>query len=1110
MQDRIRGCRLALPKWSALAALGALAAWAALAGSYAFSAPVKAAPSTAAGAAEARKSLPDPSPSKSAVPADHAEQMERGMQLFSASVRPVLLAQCVNCHGGQRKMAGFDVTTRETLLRGGSKGPAVLPGKARESRLYRLVAYQEQPHMPLGAPKLSARQIADLAAWIDLGAPFDKPLLEGADRAAKRPMAVTDEDRRFWSFRPLQRPAPPKVKNEAACRNEIDRFVIRKLEEKGLALNPLADRRKLIRRAYFDLVGLPPRAEEVEAFVRDPAPDAYPKLIDRLLDNPHYGERWARHWLDVARFAESHGFEHDYDRPNAYHYRDFVIKALNQDLPYSTFVKWQIAGDEIEPENPLALAATGFLAAGVHSTQITASQVEKERYDELDDMTRTLGTAMLGLTVGCARCHDHKYDPIPVKDYYRLLSTFTTTVRSDYEVKLDSEEHKRALARWEGEHAPLAEALKRYDAQELPSRLDAWLSAHSKEAAQSQWIAPEWASYQSKGGATLTPQQDGSLLAGGKNPDNDAYTLVTRTRLTGITAVRLEALADSSLVKGGPGRGDNGNFALSDFRVTAAPLEGGQPVPVKLVRSRTTFEQAGLPVQAAIDADRLSSWAVDPQFGKDHAAVFETETPVGFPGGTALTFTLEFNNNQRHSIGRPRLSLAAGPPPAVIGGAPLPESVARALIAKERDANARPSDEERAALRRWYGTRDPGRRELAQRVEEHQKAMPTAPTTKMLISSEGVPAVRLHTQGGDFLEQTHFLKRGDPNQKDGVATQGFLTVLTRAPEGEKHWQTPPPPGWRTSYRRKALAEWVTDVDSGAGNLLARVIVNRLWQHLLGRGIVGTPSDFGLQGERPTHPELLDWLADRLVTGDGGQGTGHGPGPEDGRRKTEGEIGRSPVSGLRSPEAWRLKPIIKLIMTSAVYMQNGDYDAGKAKADPDNRLLWRRTPRRLEAEIIRDALLSVSGTLDETMFGPGTLDETQKRRSVYFMVKRSRLVPTMVLFDAPDALQGLDRRATTTIAPQALLLMNNPTVRGYAEALARRIGTEGGGIPDAVRAGYMTALGRQPTPKELSDSARFVEQQTAAYRADGKTDARVPALADFCQVLMCMNEFVYVD
>jgi hypothetical protein len=1009
------------------------------------------------------------------LPADHAEQMARGREVFTKHVRQLLLDRCVKCHGGEKTRSGLDLTTREGLLKGGDSGPVVVPHKAKDSRLYQLVSHLEEPYMPPNSDKLPDAQLSHITSWIDLGAPYDKPLLDKA--VVKKAMQVTDEDRQFWSFLPLKRRDAPAVKNEGWCKTPVDRFILARLEEKGLSPNPQADKRKLIRRAYFDLIGLPPSPEEVEAFVKDESPDAYEKVLDRLLASPHHGERWARHWLDVARFAESHGYEQDYDRPNAYHYRDFVIKALNQDLPYNTFVQWQLAGDEIEPENPLALMATGFLAAGVHSTQITKNQVEKERYDELDDMARTTGTAFLGLTIGCARCHDHKYDPIPTKDYYRLLSTFTTTVRSDYDVNLDPKGSREAKAKFDDEHAKLEIALQRYEKDELAVHWRADLKERlPKLREEIAWVLPERASQKSEGGATLTPQDDGSLLASGKNLDFDTYTLVYHTRQKNITAVRLEALAHSSFVKGGPGRAGNGNFALSDFKVTAAPLDGkGETVTLKLVRPKATFEQKGLPIAAAIDDDPKSAWAVDPQFGKDHAAVFELENAVGFDGGTILTFTLAFKNNNLHAIGRPRLSLTTQAK-AELKGSCTPEAVVRTLAALAEDPDKAFPDPEAETLRKWYRTLDPRWQELSKVIEDHFKQAPKPALAKALICSEGVPAVRTHTQGGDFLEHTHFLNRGDPNQKGEIATQGFLQVLTRHPDQEKHWQTAPPSGWRTSYQRRALAGWVTDVEHGAGHLLARVIVNRLWQHHMGRGLVGTPSDFGFQGERPTHPELLDWLAQELID-----------------------------------SGWRLKHVHKLIMTSAVYRQGNEFDKKRAAVDPLNRLYWRRAPQRLEAEIIRDSLLAVSGTLDTKQFGPGTLDPNHKRRSIYFFVKRSRLVQTMVLFDAPEPLQGVEQRPTTTIAPQALLLMNNKLVRSCAENFAKRIATaEGKSLDDAVHAGYATALGRQPSEQELADSVQFVKEQEESYRADKKANARQLALTDFCQALMGLNEFLYVD
>ncbi len=1018
-----------------------------------------------------------PSFAEAPVAPDHAEKMARGQEIFTKSVRALLTDKCLRCHGGEKTRSGLDLSSREGLLKGGDKGPVVVVGQSKESRLYQYVAHLDKPVMPPKEDKLPDDAVAQFAAWIDSGAPYDRPLLEKT--VAKKPMRVTDEDRKYWAFLPLQRPPEPAVNNAAWRAPPIDSFVLAKLEEKGVAPNAPADRRKLIRRAYFDLLGLPPAPEEVESFVGDPDPAAYDKLIDRLLDNPHYGERWARHWLDLAHYADSHGYEQDYDRPNAYTYRDFVIKAFNQDLPFNTFVKWQLAGDEFEPDNPLALTATGFLGCGTHATQITQNQVEKERYDELDDIVRTTGTTMLGLTIGCARCHDHKYDPIPTRDYYRMLSTFTTTVRSDMDVDLNPEATRAAKAAFDADHAKLVEARTKYETDRLPAKLDQWLASRERKRPEktARWAVLD-VDAKSQGGATFTKLADGSVLASGKNADFDVYTFTARTALKGITAVRLEALADPSMVKGGPGRAANGNFDLTDFRVTAAPLTcQGAPVAVKLVHPKATFEQKGLPVAAAIDGDKKSGWAVDPEFGKDHAAVFETETDVGFDGGTLLIFTMEFNGNNGHNIGRPRLSVCTAARPVGLDGDAVPAEAQAVLAALDAGPTLKPTEAQRAALTGWFRTTDPQWRDLNKQVEEHAKKGPPLATVKAMVCSEGVPAIRFHTQGGDFLEQTHFLKRGDPNQKDGVATQSFLQVLMPgAPDAEKRWQSAPPAGWRTSYRRRSLANWMTDVDAGAGRLLARVIVNRLWQHHFGRGIVGTPSDFGNQGEKPTHPELLDWLAKELID-----------------------------------SGWKLKHIHKLMMTSAAYMESSAGDKQKAAADVDDKLLWRYAPWRLEAESIRDTILTAGGELDATMYGPGTLDRMMKRRAIYFTIKRSQLIPMMTQFDAPDSLVGIEARPATTVAPQALLLMNNALVRSCAEGLSKRARpTPEKPLADAVSSGYAIALGRAPTEQETADSVQFIKDQAESYRKDGKADAGRLGLTDWCQVLMELNEFIYVD
>jgi hypothetical protein len=602
----------------------------------------------------------------------------------------------------------------------------------------------------------------------------------------------------------------------------------------------------------------------------------------------------------------------------------------------------------------------------------------------------------------------------------------------------------------------------------LPARLAHWeKNGGLKE--RPIWVMPDMVKTHSQGGATITPQADGSFLLSGTNPPTEGLTFTAHSDLNNITAVRLEALSHPSLVKGGPGRAGNGNFALSTFALTIAPRNGkGEPVKVQFRSARATFEQKGLPVKAAIDGDPVSAWAIDPQFGKDHAAVFETDRPIGFEGGSVLTFRLICTNNTQHGLGRPRLSLTTTATPDLTS-TPMAEAVLRALATPA----SKRSDEQTASLLHWIATRDPGWLELNRKVQEHLAKEPKPKKVKVLISTEGLPAVRLHTQGGDFLEQTHFLRRGDPDQKQGVAGLGYLQVVSSVSAKGDYWPARPPQGSRTSFRRTALANWLTDTEHGAGHLLARVIVNRLWQLHLGRGIVATPSDFGTRGALPTHPELLDWLASELIR-----------------------------------NGWKLKPIHRLIMLSAAYAQSSHIDQAKTAKDPDNKLFWRRPALRLEAEVIRDSLLAVGGALDLTMYGPGTLEEGSKRRSIYFTVKRSKLIPMLQVFDAPEALSSIGERPQTTVAPQALLLMNNPHVRAYARGFARRI-TTAPSIEEGIKKGYQVALTREPSAEELRESAAFVKVQMEVHSKSADA-ARELALADFCQVLLCMNEFIYVD
>ncbi|HXG62445.1 MAG TPA: PSD1 and planctomycete cytochrome C domain-containing protein [Planctomycetota bacterium] len=732
----------------------------------------------------------------SAVPQEEAFDRE-GVEFFEKKIRPVFVEKCFSCHSarqGKRK-GGLSLDTRAEILRGGDRGPAVRPGDPEASPLIQAIRYADEDFQMPPRGRLPASVVADFEAWVRRGAPDPRSGTVEAGPAAAAPR------KDLWSLGPLRAGSPPEVRRADWVRTPVDRFVLARLEEAGLAPNGPADRRRWIRRLSFGLLGLPPSPEEVERFVHDPAPDALERLVDRLLASPHYGERWGRFWLDAARFAESHGFEQDYDREHAWPYRDFVIRAFNEDLPFDRFVAWQIAGDELAPDNPWAWAATGFLGAGAFPTQLTEAEFESARYDELDNMVSTLGSAMLGLSIGCARCHDHKYDPIPTAEYYRLAAIFTRTIRSHVELDL-------------GLEAP-------------------------------------------------------------------------------------------------PG---------------AAARPGPRPV---------------------------------------------------------------------------------------------------------------------------------------------------------LVTTEGLKPLKHHADERGFphfYPETYVLARGDVQRKQGVAVPGFLGVLSRAPEGEGRWLRPPPPGARTPHRRAGLARWITDVEHGAGALLARVIVNRLWHHHFGRGLVATPNDFGAQGEPPSHPELLEWLAAELVRG-----------------------------------GWRLKPIQKLLVTSAVYLQSSDADPARDRADPANRLLGRREVRRLEAEAIRDALLATAGLLDRRMYGPGTLDEGMTRRSVYFFVKRSRLIPMMQVFDAPEPLLSAGSRPTTTVAPQALLFLNSPHVRRWAAAFGARLAEEA--TPEAVaERGYRLALARAPTPAERAAAAEFLRAQEDSYRREGVPAAGAAARArtDFAHALFCLNEFVYVD
>jgi hypothetical protein len=673
-------------------------------------------------------------------------------------------------------------------------------------------------------------------------------------------------------------------------------------------------------------------------------------------------------------------------------------------------------------------------------------------------MISTVGTGLLGLSLGCARCHEHKYDPIPQQDYYRLIATLARTDSASRKIDPDPEAFRRLKAAFDKEHAPIAAARAKFEKEELPDRFAKWYEAE-KGKPTTPWLTLEPARATTARGP-LKKLDDGSFLATSKAEKTDTYTFTARTSLKGVVALRVEVLSDPSLPKMGPGRAPDGNFCLTSVSVVATPTadatkKGAKPLNVKLKAGAATFEQSGHGLNGAIDADPKTGWSVGGSTGKNHAAIFTTETPVGFDG-TQLTITLKFERD--FAAGRLRLAIATAKD-AKLDGAAQRQSVGEILTLAAAQAG-KLDGKNRSAIGEWFRHVDAKTDEVFEAFERSAAKEPKPPFVNVFAATSG--------RGGDV----HFLIRGEVDRKDGVAKPGFVSVLMNTPDQGRRWlqldktKTPPPP-------RVALANWITDDKHGAGHLLARVIVNRLWQHHFGKGIVRTPNDFGAQGEPPTHPELLDWLAAQLIKGD-----------------------------------WKLKPIHKLIMTSAAYAQSGEANEVAQKEDPQNRLWWRVPPRRLEAEAIRDSLLVAGASLDEKPFGPGTLDDNNPRRSIYLTVKRSRLSPTLQAFDAPEGIQSVGERSSTTATTQALVMMNSRFVRAQAEKLAARVRPDKLDVPGAIEKAYRIAIGRKPNDAEAKKMTAFVRR--LADESGKSPQALEMAMSDFCQVLLCLNEFVYVD
>ena len=1002
----------------------------------------------------------------SSILSDHAARMQEGIQFFKQSVRGIFKNNCLECHGGEEVEGEFDLSNRQSLLSSG-----LVSDSAEDSDLMESIRHTFEPYMPHKLDKLPDDEIQAIADWIDLGAPYDKPLADSAVIRNEGPMVVTDKDRDYWAYRPLSAPKVPRARNDRWSLNEIDRFVAQSHNENGLEPNARANGRVLIRRAYLNTIGLPPTPEEVAAFVNDLKPGAYERMVDRLLESPHYGERWARHWMDIARYAESTGFEIDFDRPYAFHYRDFLIKAFNQNMPYDQFVSWQIAGDELRPADPLALMATGFLGAGPFPSVLTEREFESARYDELDDILNAMGTALLGTTIGCARCHDHKYDPIPQKDYYQLAANFTRTVRGYVDLDPEKEIYEENLAFWKLENDRLQQQLKQFEEAELEPLFQQWLEAGAFEIPLERWLVLDPDKYTSIQGETLEEQWDHSLLLTGQNPEQENETLMieAETGLQDIKALRMETLTHPTLSELGPGRDHEGGFTIRAIAVSIQKTGTDEDkwVPVELASAEATAQENDGSWGAGAAISGVSQgWSIERDaFGMDQAIVLRFDEPVGYAEGTRFRIRVSSGHNIQQMVGRPRFSVTLDPraPVEVSEGisALAYQSFIKLLVGMKVE---KLTPAERSGLREDFARSNSEWLSLRDQLMEHQWNRPTSSGTRIMVSGDSItPAWHRSAQKGfpSFYEDTYFLNRGDVEQKDDVVEAGILQVLNPSEVNSNPLSRP----------RSSLVAWLTDVENGGGSLLARVFVNRVWHYHFGRGLVATPSDFGKQGGDPSHPELLDWLANDFVA--------HG---------------------------WDMKRLQKQVLMSATYQQSSDFSSAKADQDSDNKYLWRFSPRRVEAEVIRDSMLQISGLLDKTPFGLGTRDSSMNRRSVYFFLKRAALIPEMLLFDWPEHLVGVGHRPTTTIAPQALQFLNGPQTRRYAEGFAQLL-SRNPSDQSKIKAAYQMAFSRFPSEEEMNLAQQFIETQGTTNLNDGYEVNQ--AWIDYCQSLFSLNEFLYV-
>ncbi len=1005
----------------------------------------QAAAGTQVGAAQAGQAAPQTPPAgKRATPP--------GSVGFVKDIQPIFEIRCTRCHGGDEQKSQLRLDSYSAAMRGGVSGKVIMPGQSGESLLVQHIQGTLEPRMPFERPALPADEIAEIVAWIDGG--------------ASGPSEDEVAQKTHWAYVKPKRPAIPTVTNSSWPKDPIDQFVLARLEKEGLPPSPEASKEVLLRRVTLDLIGLPPTLAEMDAFLADNSPDAYEKVVDRLLASPHYGERWARPWLDLARYADTNGYEKDRRRV-AWKYRDWVIEALNKDMPFSEFTVDQIAGDMLKDATIDQRIATGF-HRNTLLNQEGGIDVEEARWETLVDRVNTTASVWLGSTLNCAQCHNHKYDPFSQKDYYRMLAFFDNVqyrvqgqgevvmdkwiVEPDLELTTPEIAERRAQLRAESERL-------QSDVQSRNLDEELRLYEQALAGAAPRWTPLEPIRYAAASGATLKRLADRSLLVSGATPEQDSYSVTLTTAVQGITAIRIDALPDDSLPAKGPGRSPTGSFMLTDFTASTSGRS------VRFAGAGADLNEGG-PAALAIDSQKTTGWGVagEADIARPHFIIFKmarplasgttADTPGAAPQMTTFKMKLSFERGwpyEQGTLGRFRISATNAA--NLWGGLPVPDSIAPLL----KLSPAFRSESQKKALVSWF-------RPLASSLDQPRDRL--RQIDREMEDMNVVSAPVLQERASFERPSTPLRKRGSfvsPGERVFAATPVFLPAMQQS----------------LPANRLGLAYWLVDEDNP---LTARVTVNRFWEQLFGRGIVVTSEDFGTQGEPPSHPELLDWLATEFMK-----------------------------------QGWSMKKIQRLMVTSATYRQSSNVTPAMHERDPYNRLLARGPRFRVEAEMVRDMALAVSGLLSDKLGGPSVFPEQpdgvwdmpynddrwleskgedRYRRSLYTFIRRTAPYPMLTTFDAPSREFCTVRRVRTDTPLQALTTLNDPAFFEAAQALAGRVLREAGQEPEA-RAAYTFRLctGRQPRPEDVAPLVAFFQRESSRFSSDGAAAAKVAGPGD---------------